>query len=211
MATLNRKTFIALLLTVSPIVMMGADHLHPLLGDFFASVKESRHEEFKKYLNTPLQKEAMEYITNPAKMYLGTAPEGADPHTKAGVTKKEIKIPHWVEAAKAMHKSTMSEKNPISANAGIIIIKSYLGKNNKEFLPLYKDMATVLAGSKTCNGLLEYADVLDQGIATAVNPKKAYETLLEAKKECAGITSKWQANVIEMKLARLSNNANAKK
>ncbi len=203
------KLFLAILLSLSPLVVIGEERTHPLLNDFFISLKEKRHADFQKYLNTPLQKQAMEYVINPSKMYVGKAPEGADPHTKSGVALKEIKIPYWTEAVKGLHQSATKERNPISANAGVIIIKSYLGKNNKEFLPLYKDMVEILATTKTCNGLLEYADVLEQGIGTPVNTKKAYSTLLEAQKECEGIASKWQSTALQVKLSRLE--AHAKK
>lgn len=184
---------------------------HFLITDFFNSLKQSRHSEFSKYVNTPIQQEAMEYIVNPSKMYSGKSPSSADPHTKVGVQFQDVKIPYWTEAAKLMHKSAKSENNPISANAGVFIIKSYLGKNNKDYLSLYKDMVEVLAKAKTCNGLVEYADVLEQGIGTPVNVQKAYSTALEAKKECEGIASKWQETALQIKISRLEKLNHAKK
>jgi len=184
---------------------------HYLIEDFFNSIKTSRHAEFKKYINTPIQQEAMEYIVNPSKMYAGKTPQGADPHTKSGVKLQEVKIPYWTEAAKAMHKSSKKENNPISAHIGVTIIKSYLGKNNKDYIEIYKDMVEVLAKAKTCNGLIEYTELLEQGIGTPVDIKKAYLTAQEAQKECVGISSKWQGTALQIKINRLEKLNNVKK
>lgn len=209
-----KKTFITLLCIMATTmgVLNATDNSkHFLIADFFNSLKQSRHAEFLKYVNTPIQQEAMEYIINPSKMYAGKSPSGADPHTKAGVQLQDVKIPYWTEATKLMHKSAKNENNPISANVGVVIIKSYLGKNNKEYIGLYKDMVEVLAKAKTCNGLIEYADVLEQGIGTPVNVQKAYATTLEAKKECDGISSKWQETALQIKINRLEKLNNVKK
>jgi len=179
---------------------LSASSLKPIQEGFFTTIPQERQKVFERYLATPIHLEALGYIYDERKMLDGNVSAG-DPHTKEGLAKKSIKMPNWGEALKSFYNSAKKEQNPISAHAGIYIIKSYFGQTSGENLEKRRDMSKMLYTIQHCSGYLEYGDVLANGIATKVDTKEALRIYQEGMKACP--SKSWVSQVLSAKILKL--------
>ena len=161
------------LLLITPLLLVAeeANVMHPLINDFFHYVPIEKHQDFGKYVNTPLQFEALAYITDPAFQYNATR-DG-----------KMQKMPYWTQSARVFYESYQEENNLISANCGAFIIKAYVGTHVKEFQPMFRNMSKALSDAKICPGMIDYAKILK----AEHNITEARKIAMEAATICNGV------------------------
>lgn len=160
------------LLIITPLFLVAQENvMHPIINDFFNYVPVEKYQDFGKYVNTPLQSEALAYITDPTKQYNATR-DG-----------KMQKMPYWTQSARVFYESYQEENNLISANAGAFIIKAYVGTHVKEFQPMFRDMSKALSDAKICPGMIDYAKILK----AEHNITEARKIAMEAATICNGV------------------------
>jgi len=161
------------LLLITPLFLLAQEPnmMHPLINDFFQYVPIEKHHEYGKYVNTPIQIDALEYITEPMKQYNATR-DG-----------KLQKMPYWTQATRVFYKSYKEENNLVSANAGVFIIKAYVGTHVKEFQPMFREMSKALSDVKICPSMIDYAKILK----AEHNITEARKIAMEAANICDGV------------------------
>lgn len=182
------------LLLITPLLLVAQETnvMHPLINDFFHYVPVEKYQDFGKYVNTPLQAEALAYITDSTKQYNATR-DG-----------KMQKMPYWTQSARVFYKSYKEENNLVSANAGAFIIKAYVGTHVKEFQPMFREMSKALSDAKICPAMIDYAKILK----AEHNIAEARKIAMDAATICDGVLRMDKVTKASINQILGGNNAN---